>query len=186
MSSVVNICNRALSRVGDKRIIALTDDSNPARACNDAWERVRDEVFREHAWNSICTRASLAALSSTPAFGYDDEYQLPVDCLRVLEVYDTKLPWVVEGRKILCDAGTPLPIRYMRKATDSNEYDPLLTSVLAQRLAVEICEELTQSNSKKEFEVLRYETLLTQAKAADAQEQSPVEFEEDDWLDARW
>lgn len=187
MPSVVQICNRALSRVGDKRIIALTDDSNPARACNDAWERIRDEVFREHPWNCLTERASLAKLATDPEHGYDDQYQLPSDCIRVLEVIDHyKLPWVVEGRKILCDVGAPLQIRYIKRETDANQYDALLVSVLAARLAVDLVEELTQSNTKMEAQRDRYQVLLDQAKAADGQEQSPMEFEEDDWLDARW
>ena len=97
MPSATDICNRALSRVGEARITSLTDDSKQARACNGAYTHIRDEVFRAHPWNSVITRAKLAKLADAPAFGYDAHYQLPADCLRVVEVYDTTLPWVVES-----------------------------------------------------------------------------------------
>ena len=46
MPSATDICNRALSRVGEARITSLTDDSKQARACNSAYAHIRDEVLR--------------------------------------------------------------------------------------------------------------------------------------------
>ena len=62
MPSATDICNRALSRVGEARITSLTDDSKQARACSSAYAHIRDEVFRAHPWNSVITRAKLAKL----------------------------------------------------------------------------------------------------------------------------
>ena len=186
MPSVVEICNRALSRVGEARITALTDDTKQARACNGAYSFVRDEVLRAHPWNCAIKRASLAKLSDAPTFGYDAQYQLPSDCLRVVEVYDTKLPWVVEGRKLLSDEGTPLKMRYVRREEDPNTMDSMLVSAIAARLAMELCEELTQSNTKRERAAVEYEAILARAKGADGQEQSPMPFEEDAWVTARY
>jgi len=186
MPSSVDVCNRALSRVGGARITALTDDSKQARACNSAYAPIRDEVLRAHPWNGAISRASLAKLETSPAFGYDDEYQLPADCLRVVEVYDATLPWVVEGRKLLSDEGSPLSIRYVRREEDPNQWGPLLVSAVAARLAMEICEELTQSNTKREVATREYEQILSRARMADGQEQSPMPFEEDAWINARY
>jgi len=186
MPSSVDICNRALSRVGEARITSLTDDTKQARACNGAYTHVRDEVLRAHPWNAAIARASLAKLATSPAFGYDDEYQLPADCLRVVEVYDTTLPWVVEGKKLLSDEGSPLSIRYVRREEDPNQWDSLLVSAVAARLAMELCEELTQSNTKREIATREYEDLLSRARMADGQEQSPMPFEEDSWINARY
>ena len=186
MPSAVDICNRALSRVGEARITSLTDATKQARACNSAYTLIRDEVLRAHPWNSAIKRASLAKLSDAPDFGYDAQYQLPSDCLRVVEVYDTKLPWVVEGRKLLSDEGTPLKMRYVRREEDPNTFDSLLVSAIAARLAMELCEELTQSNTKRERAGEEYAAILTIARKADGQEQSPMPFEEDDWVNARY
>jgi hypothetical protein len=128
----------------------------------------------------------LAKLADDPAFGYDAQYQLPADCLRVVEVYDTTLPWVVEGRKLLSDEGTPLSIRYVRREEDPNQWDALLVSAVAARLAVELCEELTQSNTKRQIATQEYEGLMRLARKADGQESSPMPFEEDAWINARY
>ena len=186
MPSSVDICNRALSRIGSARITSLTDDTKRARACNSAFSMVRDEVLRAHPWNAAISRASLAKLVDAPLFGYDAQYQLPGDCLRVLEVYDSTEPWVVEGGKILCEEGTPLSIRYIRQEEDTEVWDALLTSAVAARLAVELCEELTQSNTKRDRAAQEYEQILARARMADGQEQSPMPFEEDAWINARY
>jgi hypothetical protein len=186
MPSPVDICNRALSRVGAARITSLGDNTKQARACNSAYPIVRDEVLRAHPWNSAISRTSLSKLSDAPDFGYDAQYQLPADCLRVVEVYDTKLPWVVEGRVLLSSESTPLYIRYVKREEDTAQFDSMLVSAIASRLAVELCEELTQSNTKRERALTEYEAILARARLADGQEQSPMPFEEDDWINARY
>ena len=185
MASIVDICNRALSKLGQIRITSLTDNNKAAKACNHAYEYVRDAVLRDHVWNCTMTRAQLAPLSTTPSFGFDYQYQQPGDCIKVVEV-DTSYPWTVEGRAILTDQGPTLDIRYQKREEDPNQYDPLLLEALAAKLAYELAEELTQSNSKKDEAMRDYMTLLNQAKLRDAQEQSPAELHEDDWINARY
>lgn len=185
MASAVDICNRALSKLGNTRITALTDNSNAAKACNHAYEFVRDAVLRSHVWNCIVERAQLSPLAATPSFEYDYQYQIPSDCIKVLEV-DTTYNWVIEGRKILTDEGTTLNVRYQKQETDPNQYDALLFEVIAARLSYEICEEITQSNTKKEAAFRDYKDLLREAKLRDAQEQSPSKFQEDDWINIRY
>ena len=186
MASVVDVCNRALSRLGAGRITSLTDNTKSAKACNSAWPLMRDEVLALHPWNGAGSRAVLAELAASPSpdFDYENQFQWPADCLRVLEV-DTDYTWTCEGRKIMTDGAAPLEIRYIKRETDPNQYGPLLISVLAARMAVEMVEELTQSNTKKEAMEKWYATALRVARSANAQEQSPMEFQEDSWINAR-
>lgn len=184
MVSIVGICNRALQKLGDSRITSLNDDTKAARECARAFDLVRDGVFRDHPWNSVIARAGLAALSDPPAWGFARQFTLPVDCLRVLEV-DGGLPWRVEGRRILSDAGAPLNIRYIRQEADPAQYDTLLIEALAARLAAELAETLTQSNSKKDFAERQYAEAVVRARRADAQEGAPQRLSRSSWLEAR-
>lgn len=155
-----------------------------ARERARAYEPVRDAVFRDHPWNCLLTRASLAALSETPAWGFAYQYQLPVDCLRVLEV-DAQCVWRVEGRRILSDAGAPINILYVRQEDDPEQYDLLLVEALASRLAGELAESLTQSNTKKEVIEREYLDVLNRARRADAQEGTAQQLFRSSWLEAR-
>jgi len=188
VSSTVEICNGALQYLGEIRIVALTQTTKEARECNSAWDRVRRATIRRHSWNSTTARASLPKLSTVPAYGFDIEYQLPADCLRVFDIEgsDNETDWRVEGRKLLTDFGAPLGILYAQDITDSQQFDPMLVEVLALALAVSICETITQSNTKKKELMANLKDAITDAKIVDGQEQTPSEFEEDNWLLVRW
>ena len=184
MSSIVDICNRALDKLGEAPITSLADDTKPARACNRAFEPLRDAVLRDHPWNFAMARAALAASTTAPAWGYAAQYTLPVDCLRVVTV-DTTWPWTVEGGAILTDAGAPLYIRYVRRQTDASQFDPLFAEALAARLAVELCEGLTQSNTKREAATRSHREIMARARAIDGREASAETIADTAWFDAR-
>ena len=186
MTSVVDICNRALSnKLGGSRITSLNDDSKGAKECSLAYEYVRDFVLRAHVWNCTVKRAVLSPLSSIPEYEHAYEYQLPSDCIRILSV-DTDYDWQVEGRKILTDEGTVLNIRYQVRETDPAQYDSMLVEAITCRLAYDICESITQSTSKKTELERDFKRVLIEAKAMDAQEGSYSTFKEDDWVTVRY
>ena len=60
MASVIDICNKALDKLGQNPIISLTDGNKAANLCTRNWPLVRDQVLREHPWNFAMKRAILA------------------------------------------------------------------------------------------------------------------------------
>lgn len=186
MPSQVDIYNRALSRLGVRRVTDIDEESAAARACNAAWDMVRDEVLRAHPWNFATARASLAADSDEPEFEYDYQYTLPAGCLRVLEADTDDWPWVVEGRRILTDTTAPLDIRYIDRVEDTEQYDAGFVSAVSQRLAAEISQELISASGAQQDNLMNvYRRILKQATSTDAMESSPLEFEEDVWVTCR-
>lgn len=188
MPSKVDIGNRALSKLGENlTITSFSDGTPPANAISANFDMVRDDVLRDHPWNCLMTRAQLAPETETPAWGFDYQYQLPSDCLRVVEVeaLTSQPKWRVEGRKILTDDGPVLNIVYLKREEDPNEYDSQLVEALATRLALELCETFTQSNTKKDYLYMAYNDVLRQARRSDAQEGTPTVMLEDSWLSAR-
>lgn len=189
MASVVDISNRALQKLGASRIISLTDDSVSARACNLAYEPVRDRELRKHAWNFAITRIALASDATAPAFGYTNAFTLPSDCLRVLPndrnegAYENAFK--IEGRKILANNEGPIYIRYIARITDTTMFDAIFTEAISSAMAVEMCEELTQSNSKREIANADYSDAIKQARRQNAFEMIPTESETDTWITAR-
>ncbi|MEZ5665877.1 MAG: hypothetical protein R3F55_00245 [Alphaproteobacteria bacterium] len=189
MASVVEICNRALDKLGEPPIVSLDDDVKASRACARLFAAVRDAVLRDHPWNCAIARALLPAEAQAPAWGFARAFPLPVDCLRVLAVApDDGGPeprWTVEGRAVLTDAPAPLAIRYLRRIADPNLFDPLLAEALAARLALELCEALTQSNTKRQLLADDNDAVLARARAADGQEGVPPAPAESPWVLAR-
>jgi hypothetical protein len=185
MASVVGICNRALQKLGAARITSLTEDSRNARSCNNAYEAVRDAELRAHTWTFAIKRAQLAADSDAPLFDFDNQYSFPSDCLRILPPNDTFLDWQMEGRKILTDDAAPLEVRYVARITDPNLFDAEFVEAVAAKLAEEICEEITQSNTKKEVAKRDYKDAISRARKTNAFESLSAEPPEDSWIAAR-
>ena len=161
MASKIQICNRALSKLGADRITSLDDDNKSARAMKSAFDFVRDAELRAHVWNFSVARAELAALATTPVWGFQYEYALPEDFIKLLEIRDlysnantldyrtTPAPlWQMEGGLLKTDAESPLYIRYVYRVTDTALYDALFAEALACRLAAETAEEITESSGK--------------------------------------
>lgn len=60
----VDICNVSLMRLGQRKIQAITDQSDPnAIACLVAWNQALGEVSRETPWNCLMKRACLAQMA---------------------------------------------------------------------------------------------------------------------------
>lgn len=185
MPSAVDIANSALTKCGAELINSFTEASEAARVINANYEAVRDRVLRMHPWNSVTTRQQLAPLSETPPWGFEYAYSLPADCLRVLEIDAYGRQWRVEGGKILTDIGPVLNVRFIRRETDPNLYDSLLADAVSTRLAYEIVERLTQSNTKKNAIVDEWKDIMRLAARSDAQEGSSIPDTTDDWILAR-
>ncbi len=186
MSSVVEVCNKGLDKVGHGPITSLADGTKAANLCTRNWAIIRDQVLRDHPWNFAVKRAVLAPSVTAPAWGFGYSFPLPATCLRLLEVRDLSTgEYELEGKAILANA-TVLYIRYIAQITDPNEFDALFIDSVACRLAFELCESLTQSNTKKNDLFQEYQDSLTRAMRADGQENPPSPFEEDEWIAVRY
>ncbi len=189
MASDVGICNRALQKLGARRITSLGQDHVNARACNIAFEPVRDALLREHPWNFAIKLASLAVAGTDPIFGRNRSFQLPTDYLRLLSKFpednDNTHDWQIQGKKIHTDDSAPLEVRYIAQITDPNEMDALFREALATDLALEMCEELTQSNTKKAALVVQRKVVIGRAKKTNAIENVAAVPFKDEWESVR-
>lgn len=192
MSSEVEICNMALLKVGAKPAIqSLTEDTDNARLCNTFYPKVRDALLRSHPWNCAIHRKTVTALSEVPDSDWDHFYQLPTNpwCLRILQVgarLDQPIPWTIEGRRLLTNENSP-PIVYVKRITDTNEFDPMLEDALVLKLAMKIAMPLSANQNLingliKEIE----EISLPEARSIDGQEQSVQSMQVETFTQSRF
>lgn len=198
MASVIQVANRALTKLGSARITSLDDDVKAARSISSCFDDLRDEELRAHRWSFSLKRTSLAALTEAPAFGWDLQYQVPDDFLK-LDMVNDQFPgavlenyigvetvdYVLEGNKILTNIDAPLKLRYVARIEDPNQWDVSFREVLACRIAAEICEELTQSNQKRQLAWEEYGQALVRAVKANAIERQPVMVSDEAWVIGR-
>ena len=182
--TTVSICNSALVKVGSDTISSLTQETKSARILNAIYEYVRDVVLRAHPWNFATKRAALTPTANVPTYEYAYEYDIPNDCLRVLDEEYDDTDWVVEGAKILSNSST-LNIRYIYQNTDPSSYDSMFAEALSWRLAREVGYGLSQSTALMEMCDKQYRAVLAEARSMDAAEGTMKGLVVNDWTNAR-
>lgn len=206
MASRVELANRALDKLGEQPIISLDDNQKAARVLSRMFDMVRDDELRARKWSFSIKRVQLAPDVDVPVYGYGAQFTLPIDCLRVLSIFNFDIGpnlsdynaamsqvYVIEGRKILYGRpipggpppSEPMPLRYIARAEDSTQWDPCFNEAFACRLAMEACEPITQSDSKWQKCATQYQAALGKASRANAIELPPDYLADDSWLTGR-
>jgi hypothetical protein len=201
MASTVDVCNLALSILGQASIASITDNSNSARILNIEYDLLRRGMLEGPGiWRFSVKRASLPSLTQVPVSGpFTTMYAMPSDCLRPLQIGDTyagldlsdyrmgptDADYSIEGKNILCDYGSPLSLQYVADVTDATLFNPNFVIAFAAQLAWTTCERLTGSDAKQEAANKR-KTLATSAALASSALVSPPTYPGDDsWILAR-
>lgn len=185
MASEVQICNLALSKIGEEQITSLLDNSKAARLCNLVYEPLRDSVLRAHIWNFATKRVALAQSATTPAYEYDAQYTLPVDFLRMVStnLLDDEA-YKIEGKFLLANSSS-VKIRYIARITDPNQFDWLFVDALSARIAAEISISITDSRTITVDLFNIYNSKIAEARSIDAMEGTPDNITADTWLNSR-
>lgn len=159
MTSQVDIGNLACIDLGAARVVSFDDGSKNAVLLSLLYEPTRRALLSDHPWTFATARANLPNSLTAPAFGWSLQYPVPADFLKLVQLGDDFVFYVnpcgeplftVEGRSILTDQGSPLPVRYIQDVTDTGRFSALFTLALAKSVAIAMNESLTQNLQKKQ------------------------------------
>ena len=188
MATSIDIANRALMLLGSREITSFTENSNEAKTAKNLYMSTRDYVLRAYPWASLKKRAKLVELADKPVNGYRHQYQLPNDCIRVVEVHspsrDKVTKWEVEGTKVLCDY-SPLSVVYLANDVPEIDYSTQLVQALVYRLASEMAYPITGNNTTMSNFAALFENVIQEARTTDSLEQSAKAIGPNDFLTVR-
>jgi len=150
-------------------VSGIQQNDRGARAMERAYKSVLYSLLEENYWAFAIKRASLAEDTVKPLFGFTRQFTLPGDFIMLApEDQDGDFPlrndWQIEGGKILSNDSAPLDIRYVSNSVNESQFPSLFSEGFAAQLAVAVCEELTQSNTKLENAVAIYDSVINKAK----------------------
>jgi hypothetical protein len=190
-TTLLAVCNRALSKIGAPRINALSEGTPSALAFGACFPTVPDWVRRAYRWRFALKRVVLAEADAVPAFGYGWSFTLPADCLAIAPEEDAA-DWTVEGRSLLTSEPPPLRLRYIAQTTDASLWDPAFAEVLACRISLEVQPELAPLRSEASLQAA-YKQAVSLAIRSDAIElpilrartAQTLPASDDPWLTAR-
>lgn len=190
MTTAVSICSNALMMLGKDPIDDLYDDeSDRAKYCANLYPSLRDWLLRKHFWNCAIKRVLLSPLTTAPAYGYSAQFQLPSDFLRVYEVGYARAfvtDFQVENKTILANA-TQLPLRYVWRNEDENNWDAGLVQVATFFMAARLAYPVTQSTTLRDSMLQEAMRELREAKSIDGMENPSDTFgDETPLIDGRF
>ena len=173
-TTLLEVANRALGRLGAVRITALTDTTAQARAVAACFPGVPDWVLRSWKWRFALNRVALTNPEAAEGTDWTWRYTLPPDCLEVFpeDTHLDDVEFVIEADRLLCDLEAPLWLRYVRQVTDPSQWDPAFAEVLGWKLAMEMQPELAPAMSPFTLSS-GFESALRQAYRSGAVERSP-------------
>ena len=186
MASQIDICNRALIRLGADTITSMEDNTKEARLLNIVYDQARQELLRLHPWNFAIKRVILASdPDAAPDFGFLYALPLPADCIRVIDVDNEVTDYKIESGYMMCDSDVPEVI-YIADIEDTSLFDSLFGTILSLRLSSEVAYNLTNNASLAAQLTDEYIRMKREAKLFDGQEGTPGQFTNGTWLDSRW
>jgi hypothetical protein len=174
MATGVSICSNALLMLGAQTINDFSEPVDRAKIASNLYPTVRDSLLRNHPWNCTIKRVLLAPDATPPAFGYENQFELPADFLRVLEVGQAgyQIDYLVEGRHILADA-VSVELRYVYLNEIENTWDASLVELLTLAMAAAMAYPISQSASLQANMESKLEMAKKVARAVDGQEDPP-------------
>lgn len=183
MSSPVDICNIALSRLGDRATvtsISPSDGSAQADHCARFYPIALKTLLASHRWSFAISRAALAYLGEVPV-GEGRMMAVPADCISIIEMVDTQNPGadthyrceMYKGSRIVVCESTDIWIRYLSSSVDSSIFPATFVDALAWLLASYLSGSMTPgtTGSQMAAECLKYyETFRLKAVHEDSQQ----------------
>ena len=199
MVSIVNICNFALQNIGANTITTLTEDTNEAIQCNLRYESIRAMVLEAHSWNFASKRVALNKESVGPVFGFDNQFALPSDFVRIIAT-EEQIDFInfgsnfngfltisnrssfaeadnykieissTTGAKVLLSDDDDKNILYVFDQQDTAKFPPLFVEMLAKGLGATIAYRITNNKSLVSEELKEFEAMMNTTKLSDAQQ----------------
>lgn len=203
MSSIVQVCNLALGRIGISEFIEdIEDRTTRAIACKQYLDGCRQSVLSDFPWNFATKAVQLAAVD-VDVPGWSAAYRYPSDCLSLRSITtaagdrfqpppfwggaDGERAVMIEGRarfRVLSDPVIPDARVILADIEDAwawytadivspSTWPRLFVEALAWKLAAELAGALRVSAQLRQYAEQTYLWQLSQAQAASLNEERP-------------
>lgn len=152
--TAIDICNRALARIGSPAISALDEDSSGGIACAREYEPTVREALTTPGgvpfqWRFAMKQAELSLLEDTPVARWSYAWQVPADCLVVRGAFVGSSPIMFDRYEdmIYCDYNDGLVLEYTRRP-DEDQWPSYFTPGVVRDLATRLALSLRDSGDK--------------------------------------
>lgn len=197
MASEVQIAKLSLQNLGDRYDInSLDENTSEAEQVNLVFNDIRDMLLRSHPWKFARRFTSPGALSGTVPDQWGNMFTYPSDALKVIRVVNPlgrMLPPIKfsisrnssDVKVILCDEDEP-EFEYIKKVTNTSEFDPSFTIALSWQISAAIAMPITGDIQILQMAEQKAQIKTNQAMVDDSNEGvEPEQTRDPDWITAR-
>ncbi|KUR80910.1 hypothetical protein [Novosphingobium sp. FSW06-99] len=189
MPSKIAIYNLVAGHLGQDEVLSFPAIGPLGDAIAMFWETARENTLRANTWHCARTRVTLAPTAVPPAFGYTNAFNLPGDFVRIVQVsisgFGDFRDYVREGRQLLSNFA-PLNLVYVYDLKEVDYFDADLAMAFSLMIAGLAAEKVTGDGDLGQRLIQQFHDKYDDAAQADGMEDPPLQFAEDDWINARW
>lgn len=187
MTTAIEMCSRALVKIGAGRIQSFTEGTDEASAADALYALTRDSTLSSYPWVFAFEQAPLVRQLPAPTADYAWSYALPADLLIVRSLGATGrgrgAVYRIAGGVVQTDA-EEVVVTYTRRVPEE-EMPAYFQAALVAVLAAELVIPLTESTARWQGLQQRAETMLREARRIDAQQSTPPAIESWPLIEAR-
>lgn len=201
MPSVVDICNLALSHLGDTGTVASIDPpegSAQSEHCARFYPIARDTMLEMHPWNFATRRATLALLD-VPTWTWEYAYSLPSNTVKVLSVLPSHVDDDLESEPYETEAGADgslvirtnlaeATVRYTMRVEDPTRFSPLFTEALTRLLAAYLAGPVIKGDAGRKAGLAQmqlFQQMASRAMVSDANQRQIMRDPVAPWISSR-
>ena len=184
----IDLCSRALVKVGANSITSFDDGTTEAEVAASLYSITCDAILSAHPWNFATQHVILLKLATLPLADFIFAFQIPLDCLRVLSAGHNGrgqgITYKIYKGQIYADTDE-ITITYISQLYEEN-FPPFFCMALISRLAAEFCIPLTDNTSRWMALQELAEAELRRAKLIDSQEDTPAAIADFTLIEGRY
>lgn len=198
MASEVDICNLALSRLGDNATVASInppEGSAQGEHCARFYPIARDSLLESHPWKFATCREPLARLSHE-SWNWAYAYAAPVKAIRLLSILpatasndartqDYEMEADNNGVMLILTNVEQATVRYIARVTDPTKYSPLFVDALGWLLASHLAGPIIKGDAGAAMARSCYQSFQvvnSQALVSDSNQQQITPAHMPDWM----
>lgn len=200
MATQLSLYNGALRLLGERKLASLSENREPRRLLDAVWDNGATEGAVKHClqlgqW-TFAMRTAMVDYSPSvePTFGYRRAFDQPSDMVKLSALCSDEyfkqplLEYADERQYWYADLDT-IYVRYVSNGADYGAdfslWPESFTKVVEAYLAVEICENLTQSETKLDSVEKKFSTALKSARSLDAMNKPTAFMPVGSWAGSR-
>lgn len=182
MASMIDICNLALSHLGEGETIAdLEEGSVNADRCAVYYPIALGQMLERHDWGFATVRTTLALLSDDTGTAWTYSYSVPTSYVRAIAVLypeaadNQNQPFDIEtlanGDLAIFTNVEDAILRYVKRVTDTAKFTPLFVTALSRLMAGYLAGPIikgTDGMRVGQAQMQQFEVDFARAAAADA------------------